>query len=98
MKNLVEKMKDKRYIEKLSDRSRNELIAAISVLDAQELSKISSISVAYKIARHKWIKMNLPETKWEEYIEGKPLFWKSYITFNKLQSKNNIDYYGTTET
>ena len=98
MKSLVEKMKDKKYIESLSERSRNELIAAISVLDAQELSKISSISVAYKIARQKWIKMNLPETKWEEYIEGKPLFWKSYITFNKLQSQNNIDYYGTAET
>ena len=95
---LLEKLKDKNYIESLSERSRSELIAAISVLEPEELSRISSISVAYRIAREKWIKMNVPRTEWEEYLSGKPLFWKSYVMLNKLQSETIIDKYGTAET
>jgi hypothetical protein len=95
---LLEKLKDKRFIESLSERSKSELIAAISVLEPEELSRISSISVAYRIAREKWIKMNVPRTEWEEYLSGKPLFWKSYVMLNKLNSETIIDKYGATET
>jgi hypothetical protein len=95
---LLEKLKDKNYIESLSERSRSELIAAISVLEPEELSRISSISVAYRIAREKWIKMNVPRTEWEEYLSGKPLFWKSYVMLNKLHSETIIDKHGARET
>jgi hypothetical protein len=97
-KSLAEKLKDKDYIESLSERSKSELMAAISILEPEELSRISSISVAYRIAREKWIKMNIPEYEWEEYLKGKPLFWKSYVILNKMQSETNVDKYGTTET
>ena len=97
-KSLAEKLKDKNYIESLSQRSRSELMAAISILEPEELSKISSISVAYRIAREKWIRMNVPESEWEEYLQGKPLFWKSYVILNKMQSETNIDKHGAAET
>jgi hypothetical protein len=96
-KSLLEKIRDKEYLESLSERSRSELIAAISVLNPEELSKISSISVAYRIAREKWIKMNIPQIEWQEYLEGKPLFWKSFVMLNKLQSEE-IPEHGTVET
>jgi len=72
-KSLLEKLQDPKYLESLSERRRRELQKCIEILGLEQLQYFSSIAVAYKKAREKWIEEHIPEDKREEYYK-RPIF------------------------
>jgi len=74
---LIEKLRDQEYLDSLSERRRKEILFCSQLLSTQELSHLSSIAVAYNIARRKYIEENIREEEREDYlVKRKPIFYK----------------------
>lgn len=83
---LLDKWNDPMYLEELSERRRRELEFAKQILNAEELQSYSSIDIAYREARRKFIENYMPFEQQEEYLNNKkPIF---SVTFKKVLSNN----------
>jgi hypothetical protein len=73
---LIEKIHDEDYLNNLSNRRKRELLFCSQILSPEELSQLSSIAVAYNIARRKYVEENFSEEEQTEYlIKKKPIFF-----------------------
>ena len=76
---LTEKLNDEDYFNNLCERRQRELIFCSKLLNEDEMNTYSSISVAYNVARHRFIEEYLPEINiglYEKIKEGNkvPIF------------------------
>lgn len=67
---LLSKLKDREYFCNLSERRRKELLFASKYLTEEELQTLSSIDVAYNIARQRYIEKRNLEVKYRQPIFG----------------------------
>lgn len=69
-----DKIQNPDYIENLCDRNRRELEFARSILNEEELQQVSSIDVAFAVARRKYVRENIEPSKQVLYDSRKPIF------------------------
>jgi len=79
---LLEKLIDEEYVRSLSQRKYRELMFCKELLSEEELKQFSSISVAYSVAKSRFVDQILP------HIDEDLAFLAKYKHFNTVHAYN----------